>query len=112
VPKLAVFNNVSLDGYFVDHRGDMTWANASGEDAEWRAFVANNASRAVCSSSEESLTSSWRVIGRHRGYQERSDCGGTNEQSAKIVFSRTLDSVSWNNTKAGEGRFRRRKCVG
>jgi heme/copper-type cytochrome/quinol oxidase subunit 1 len=36
------FNNVSLDGYFVDHRGDMSWAHQ--RDAEWGAFTSENAS--------------------------------------------------------------------
>jgi len=42
--KLAVFNHVSLDGYFVDANGDMSWARAHQQDPEWNAFVAENAS--------------------------------------------------------------------
>jgi hypothetical protein len=34
--KLAVFNSISLDGYFTDHRGDMSWAHT---DKEWNDFV-------------------------------------------------------------------------
>ena len=41
--KLAVFNHVSLDGYFVDMNGDMSWAKADHQDAEWNAFVTDNA---------------------------------------------------------------------
>jgi hypothetical protein len=44
VRKLIVFNHVSLDGYFVDGAGDMSWAKARRQDAEWDAFVAGNAS--------------------------------------------------------------------
>ena len=40
--KLTVFNHVTLDGYFVDSNGDMSWAHK--DDAEWNAFVAENAS--------------------------------------------------------------------
>ncbi len=40
--KLLVFNNVTLDGYFVDKNGDMSWAHK--DDPEWNAFVAENAS--------------------------------------------------------------------
>ena len=40
--KLLVFNHVTLDGYFVDMNGDMSWAHK--DDAEWNAFVAGNAS--------------------------------------------------------------------
>ena len=40
--KLVVFNNVTLDGYFADMNGDMSWAHK--QDAEWNAFVQENAS--------------------------------------------------------------------
>ncbi|WP_437717368.1 hypothetical protein WMF45_13710 [Sorangium sp. So ce448] len=39
--KLTVFNQISLDGYFSDGHGDMSWAHKA--DAEWRAFTAENA---------------------------------------------------------------------
>lgn len=35
---------VSLDGYFVNGNGDMSWAHKPSDDAEWNAFVAENAS--------------------------------------------------------------------
>ena len=31
--KLIVFNHVTLDGYFTDRTGDMSWAHK--QDAEW-----------------------------------------------------------------------------
>ena len=40
--RLLVFNMVSLDGFFVDRQGDMSWAHKN--DAEWNAFVNENAS--------------------------------------------------------------------
>ncbi|HET9954967.1 MAG TPA: dihydrofolate reductase family protein [Polyangiaceae bacterium] len=40
--RVRVFENVSLDGYFCDERGDMSWAHRS--DPEWNTFVAENAS--------------------------------------------------------------------
>ncbi|MFL5606068.1 MAG: dihydrofolate reductase family protein, partial [Gemmatimonadaceae bacterium] len=40
--RLTVFNNVSLDGYFTDAKGDMSWAHNN--DPEWNAFAAENAS--------------------------------------------------------------------
>jgi hypothetical protein len=38
--KLIVFNQVSLDGYFVDAHGDMSWAHNVDKDEQWDAFVA------------------------------------------------------------------------
>ena len=40
--KLTVFNNVSLDGYFTDAYGDMSWAHK--QDSEWTSFTSENAS--------------------------------------------------------------------
>ncbi|HYN26039.1 MAG TPA: hypothetical protein VES69_13490, partial [Pyrinomonadaceae bacterium] len=39
--ELFVFNQVTLDGYFADMNGDLSWAHKN--DAEWNAFVADNA---------------------------------------------------------------------
>src|SRR5207247_9012248 len=73
--KLIVFNQVSLDGYFTDADGDMSWAHK--QDAEWNAFVAEHAK-----SGGEVLFVAEQM-----------------NNLPKIVFSRTLDKASWNNTK-------------
>jgi dihydrofolate reductase len=41
MPRLTVFNQVSLDGFIADENGDMSWAHK--QDAEWKAFTAENA---------------------------------------------------------------------
>ena len=62
--KLIVFNHVSLDGYFVDVNGDMSWAHKN--DAEWEAFVAGNAKGGWTAACSAGLPmSSWPAIGRH-----------------------------------------------
>ena len=96
--KLAVFNAVSLDGYFADSGGDMSWAHK--QDPEWSAFVADNAK------GESQL-----VFGR-KTYEIMASFWPTPQAAAhmpavakrmnslpKVVFSRTLDKASWNNTK-------------
>ena len=40
--KVVAFEAVSLDGYFTDVNGDMSWAHK--QDPEWNAFVGGNAS--------------------------------------------------------------------
>lgn len=42
--KLRVFESISVDGYFCDVRGDTTWAHDDGDDREFGAWVAGNAS--------------------------------------------------------------------
>jgi dihydrofolate reductase len=41
--KLAVFNQVSIDGYFVDNHRDMSWAK-QGADDEFNRFSSDRAS--------------------------------------------------------------------
>jgi dihydrofolate reductase len=38
---LRAFENVSVDGFFVDANGDMSWAHR--QDEEWNAFTSQNA---------------------------------------------------------------------
>ena len=42
--KLRVFESISIDGYFTDANGDMSWAHAGREDAEFGDWVGTNAS--------------------------------------------------------------------
>jgi dihydrofolate reductase len=42
--KLRVFESISVDGYFTDAGGQMEWAYAVGQDAEYRDWVGANAS--------------------------------------------------------------------
>ena len=97
--KLVVFNHVSLDGYFVDANGDMSWAKADHQDAEWNAFVAENASGGGVlvfgRITYELMIQYWPtpLAAQHNpAVAERMN------NLPKVVFSRTLDTASWNNT--------------
>jgi dihydrofolate reductase len=41
--KLRVFESISIDGYFTAASGDMSWAHAGREDAEFADWVGGNA---------------------------------------------------------------------
>ncbi len=41
--KLRVFESISIDGYFTDAKGDMSWAHAVKQDAEFADWVGANA---------------------------------------------------------------------
>ena len=99
--KLIVFENVSLDGYFTDAHDDMSWAHhRSGDDPEWNAFTAENASgesqllfgRKTC----ELMVKYWPTP---EAKEKDPEVAGGMNTLPKIVFSRTLTSVSWANTK-------------
>src|SRR5688572_33324313 len=102
--KLIVFNHVSLDGYFVDGAGDMSWAQADHQDAEWNAFVAENASGGGVlvfgRITYELMASFWPTP---FAIKTMPDVAEGMNRAQKVVFSRTLDKVSWSNTKLLKG---------
>ena len=102
--KLAVFNHVSLDGYFVDANGDMSWAKADHEDAEWNAFVAGNASGqgmlVFGRVTYEMMASFWPTP---LAIEMMPAVAAGMNGMPKVVFSRTLDTASWNNTTLVKG---------
>jgi dihydrofolate reductase len=102
--RLIAFNHVSLDGYFVDKNGDMSWAKADRQDAEWNEYVAENASGGGVlvfgRITYELMASFWPTPFAIENMPEIAR--GMNSMP-KIVFSRTLDHVSWNNTTLAKG---------
>jgi dihydrofolate reductase len=102
--KLIVFNHVTLDGYFTGANGDMGWAHAGNDDAEFNAFVADNASGGgqllLGRTTYELFSSYWPTPAAFRNAPIVAE--GMNNMS-KIVFSRTLDKASWRNTKLLKG---------
>lgn len=102
--KLAVFNHVSLDGYFVDMNGDMSWAKAHHSDAEWNTFVSENASGEGAlvfgRITYEMMASFWPTPFAIETMP--AVAAGMNSME-KVVFSRTLKQALWNNTKLVKG---------
>jgi len=96
--KLIVFNQVSLDGYFTDVDGDMSWAHK--QDAEWNAFVAENAGSGgellFGRITYELMKSYWPTPAAAKAVPVVAE---RMNNLPKIVFSKTLDKASWNNTK-------------
>lgn len=100
--RIVVFNMVSLDGYFVDGKGDMSWAHK--RDAEWTAFASENASGngvlLFGRVTYQLMASYWPTP---MAFQNSPAVAKGMNEMAKIVFSRTLDKVSWTNTKLMKG---------
>lgn len=100
--KLIVFNNVTLDGYFTGKDGDLSWAYQ--QDPEWKAFVNANAQSGgvllLGRITYEMMVSYWptpMAMENDPVVAERMN------NRRKVVFSRTLDEVSWNNTRLVRG---------
>jgi dihydrofolate reductase len=98
--RLVVFNQVSLDGYFVDAHGDMRWAYADPADAEWNAFAAGNARGGGVllfgRKTYELMASYWPTPA---AAQANPVVAERMNALPKVVFSRTLDEATWQNTR-------------
>jgi dihydrofolate reductase len=100
--KLSVFNQITLDGYFTGANGDMSWAHK--QDPEWTAFASENASGGgellFGRVTYEMMVSFWptpQALKTAPVVAERMN------SLPKVVFSRTLDKASWNNTRILKG---------
>jgi dihydrofolate reductase len=100
--KLHVFNQVSLDGYFVDGKGDMSWAH--GDDPEFQAFTKENASGQAAMLfgrvTYQMMAGFWPTPA---AAQLMPDVAKAMNAAPKYVFSRTLSKVEWSNTNLLKG---------
>jgi dihydrofolate reductase len=102
--KLVVFNTVTLDGYFTGENGDISWAHTDPQDDEWNDFVAGNASGdgllLFGRITYEMMVSYWPTS--LAAENDPVVAEGMNNLP-KIVFSRTLNEASWQNTRLVKG---------
>jgi dihydrofolate reductase len=101
--KLLVFNSITADGYFTDKNGDMSWAHRP-SDPEWDEFVAGNAQSGgellFGRVTYDMMAGFWPTPAAAQSFPEVAE--GMNK-SPKVVFSRKLDKVSWENTRLLKG---------
>ena len=100
--KLIVFNSISLDGYFVDLKGDMSWAHNG--SAEFDAFVEENAKGGGVllfgRKTYDLMVSFWPTPMASQNYPVVAE---RMNNLQKVVFSRTMAKANWNNTKLVKG---------
>ena len=100
--KLVVYNAMSLDGYFTDANGDMSWAHK--RDPEWQAFVSENASGGgqllFGRVTYELMASFWPTP---LAAQSNPIVVERMNSLRKFVFSTTLKNAAWNNTTLLKG---------
>jgi dihydrofolate reductase len=99
VRRLTAFENVSLDGFFVDAAGEMSWAHAGSDDPDFAAFVAANASgggELLLGRKTYELMAAWWPTPMARE-QDPAVAAGMNAMR-KHVASRTLREPAWENT--------------
>lgn len=102
--KLSMFNTVSVDGFFTDAHGDMRWAQAGGDDAEWREFAAGNAGGGgalmLGRVTYDMMAGFWPTPAA--AMQDATVVARMNE-GPKFVVSRSLENPAWNNTSVLSG---------
>jgi dihydrofolate reductase len=101
--KLLVFNSVTVDGYFTDKHNDMSWAHRQ-QDPEWDEFVAGNAKSGgellFGRVTYELMANYWPTAAAAKQFPEVAE---QMNSLPKVVFSRTLDHASWQNTRLING---------
>jgi dihydrofolate reductase len=99
MPRLNMFNNVSLDGYFTDTNNDMSLAHQGGDDPQVREFTAGNARGAAAlvfgRVTYEMMAAFWPSPAAAQMMPEVA--AGMN-RARKYVFSRSLKNSDWENT--------------
>jgi dihydrofolate reductase len=94
---------VTVDGYFTDQNGDMSWAHKQ-DDPEWNAFTAENAKSGgellFGRVTYDLMASFWPTPAAAQMAPEIAE--GMNK-APKVVFSKKLDEASWNNTRVIKG---------
>ncbi len=102
--RLMVFNHVTLDGYFTGADGDFRWAHSGSDDADFQAFVAANAGGGgkllFGRITYELMAGCWPTP---TAMQNDPVVAAGMNSMPKVVFSRTLDQVSWSNTRLVKG---------
>jgi dihydrofolate reductase len=96
--KLIVFDNLSLDGYFTDASGDMSWAHKS--DPEWLEFTSNNARSGGMllfgRRTYDMMASYWPTEAAMKAMPAVAE---SMNKMPKVVFSRTMTAPAWENTQ-------------
>ena len=100
--KLMVFNSVTIDGYFTDSNGDMSWAHQ--DDPEWNEFTTENTKGGgellFGRVTYDLMASFWPTPAAAQLYP---DVAKAMNEFPKVVFSRTMEKATWNNTRLIKG---------
>jgi dihydrofolate reductase len=100
---LSVFNFVTLNGYFKAANEDLSWhkQNAGKDDQEFAAEGAKSESVLLFGrKTYEMMAGYWPTPEALKNNRQVAEGMNTSE---KIVFSRTLKNVTWNNSKVITG---------
>jgi dihydrofolate reductase len=102
--KLVSFLQLSLDGRFAGANGDLAWAHGDDKDKEWSAFTADNAKSGgellFGRVTYDMMVAFWPTPLAMKSLPVVAE---RMNNLPKVVFSRTMERASWNNTKLVKG---------
>jgi dihydrofolate reductase len=102
--KLAMFNTISLDGFFTGPDNDMSFAHEGGNDPESQTFTENNAggqgALVFGRVTYEMMAAFWPTPAAQQMLPKVAE--GMNRME-KIVFSHSLKNPGWNNSRVVSG---------
>jgi dihydrofolate reductase len=98
--KVTVFNHVTLDGFICDLQNDMSFAHEN-SDEQWESFSAHNVQGAHATLlmgrvTYDMMKGFWPTAAAKKQSPAIAEAMNASE---KIVFSRTLKSSDWENTR-------------
>lgn len=102
--QLSAFLQISLDGYYCDARGDMSFAHKAPDDAEWNRFVTSNAKGGgmlLFGRTTYQMMAAWWPT--PMAAQAMPAVAASMNALPKVVFSQTLRSAEWENTTLVNG---------
>jgi dihydrofolate reductase len=95
--KLLVFNLVTLDGYFEGPNRDISWHNVDAEFNDYAIDMLNSVDTLIFGRvTYELMASYWPTPD---AIKNDPIVAAKMNALPKVVFSRTLDKVEWNNTR-------------
>lgn len=97
--RLEMFMQISLDGYYCDAQGDMSFAHKPPDDAEWQEFVNENASGGgmlLFGRTTYDMMAAWWPT--PMAAKVMPEVAARMNAMPKLVFSRTMRSAEWGNT--------------
>lgn len=102
--SLSAFLHVSLDGYYADNRGDMSWAHRPANDPEWQAFTQENAAGGgeliFGRVTYEMMAGFWPTP---MAAERMPEVAARMNSLPKVVFTRTLKQAQWQNARLLDG---------
>ena len=102
--NVIVFVNLTADGYLAGPNGELDWAHKDPDDAEWNAFVAENAKGGGAllfgRKTYEMMAGYWPTP---MAAQQNPVVAERMNALPKFVVSRTLDQAAWSNTVVLKG---------